>query len=139
MESSIDPRFSGLPDAATGADLASWQTDRDLIAMSRQAHRALLNRLTEELLDAVADGDSGAPEAFRLAAWLHGDLLPWTQDREATLDDDAARVALRSDIGVLSGLQSLLNGSHGKDAAKWARQIHRTASIMLARLEYLEG
>ncbi len=136
--SATQPRSSGWPDPLTGSDLSSWRTDADLIAMSRQAHRALLNRLTAELLDAVADGDSGVPEAARLAAWLRADLLPWTIDREEAIVDEVSRAALCSDRGVLTGLQSLLAGSHGPEAARWARQIHRTGAIMLARLEYLD-
>lgn len=109
--------------------------DPTLIAMSRQAHRAILNRLTAEVIDAVAEGASAVPEAARLVAWMHGDLLPWAHDRELTVVNEARRAALRSDRGVLMGLESLLTGSSGYEAANWTRQIHRTATIMLARME----
>jgi hypothetical protein len=110
-------------------------TDPTLIAMSRQAHRSILNRLTAEVIDAVAEGATGVPEAARLVAWMHGDLLPWARDREMAVVDEARRAALRSDRGVLMGLESLLTGASGYEAANWTRQIHRTATIMLARME----
>lgn len=135
------------PEAPATGDLAESTlrpstealADPVLIAMSRQAHRAILNRLTAEVLDAVAEGESAVPEASRLAAWIHADFLPWAQDRELQAADQSIRAALRSDRGMLMGLQSLLTGSRGYDAANWTRQIHRTATILLARLEYLEG
>ena len=99
----------------------------------------LLNRLTSELLEAVADGDWAVPETTRLSLWLRADLLPWAGDREQSVTDPAARAALRSDRGVLIGLANLLASAHGIEAAKWARQVHRTAMVLLARLEYLEG
>ncbi|MCB9411804.1 MAG: hypothetical protein H6525_03005 [Actinobacteria bacterium] len=122
----------GPPDSLT-------TTDPVLIAMSRQAHQAILNRLTAEVLDAVAEGDTAVAEAARLSAWLRADFLPWTKDRENQSSDQSVRAALRSDRGVLIGLESLLAGSHGYDAANWTRQIHRSATVLLARLEYLEG
>ncbi len=116
-----------------------FHTDPVLVAMSRQAHQAILNRLTAEVLDAVAEGDAAAREAARLAAWLRADFLPWVRDREKQTADSGLRDALRSDRGVLLGLESLLTGASSYDAANWTRQIHRSATIMLARLEYLEG
>lgn len=115
-----------------------FHTDPVLVAMSRQAHQAILNRLTAEVLDAVAEGDA-AREAARLAAWLRADFLPWVRDREKQTVDSGLRDALRSDRGVLVGLEGLLAGSSSYDAANWTRQIHRGATILLARLEYLEG
>lgn len=115
--------------AATAADVAT---------MARQANLAILNRLTSEVLDAVADGDSAVPEASRLALWLRVDLLPWAESRIVEAPDEHGRAALRSDCGVLSGLDSLLTGSSGIESARWTRQIHRTATILLARMEYLE-
>ena len=106
--------------------------------MSREAHLAILNRLTNELLVAVADGDTAVPEASRLAVWVRADLVPWAQDHAVDFPDEAGRAALKSDCGVLDGLDSLLTGASGAEAAQWARQIHRTATILLARLEYLE-
>lgn len=108
----------------------------DLLAMARQAHRATVTRLTKELLDAVADDSAAVPEAARLHAWLSADFLPWVLAQETLLDGDAARAAVRSDCGILTGLASLVNGSHGEDAAGWARQIHRTSLILLTRLDY---
>lgn len=125
--------------AALARTPAEVVTDPVLIAMSRQAHRAILNRLTAEVLDSVAEGESAVPEAARLAAWLHADFLPWAQDRELQAADQSIRASIRSDRGMLTGLESLLTGSSGYDAANWTRQIHRSATILLARLEYLEG
>lgn len=113
-------------------------TDAELLSMSREAHLAILNRLTNEVLAAVADGDSAVPEASRLAVWVRADLVPWAQARAGKYPDEAGQAALTSDCGVLDGLDSLLTGASGPEAAKWARQIHRTATILLARMEYLE-
>lgn len=107
----------------------------DRAAMFRQSLQLALDRLVADLLAATEDGDWGVTEAGHLATWVHAELLPWSLAAAETLDDAAARAALRSDQGVLTGLNSLLRGSHGDEAAKWARQIQRTGTIMITRLD----
>ncbi len=102
-----------------------------------ESMRFTLDRLVAEVVDAVADGMWGVPEASRLHAWLHVEFIPWCENRHeaAMAVEDAA--AIKSDCGLLTGLNSLLHGSRGQEASKWARQLHRTGTILLARLEYL--
>lgn len=136
---SVDPREQqrlALPDAAATAAL-SRDSDPTLAAMARDSHRLTLARLANEVLDAVDDGDSGVPEASRLHIWVRVELLPWAQEEQLAIVDESERAAVRSDFGVIVGLNSLLAGANHEDAAAWTRQLHRTALIMLARLDYL--
>lgn len=101
--------------------------------------RLTLERLCSELLDAVDDGDWGVREASRLHTWMRAELLPWFEQRESEADDLSTAAAIRSDRGVLVGLNSLLMGARGDEAAKWTRQISRVGLIALTRLELPPG
>jgi len=106
-----------------------------MATMERQSMRLTLERLCEELLTAVDDGDWGVREASRLHAWMRAEFLPWFEQRENEADDLATAAAIRSDRGVLLGLNSLLMGARGDEAAKWTKQIARVGMIALTRLE----
>lgn len=142
---SVDPRDrrqalqteAGRNCAETVATPSLDTTDPALAAMTREAHRLTLSRLVDEVLDAVEDGDSGVPESGRLHTWVRVEFLPWAQAENMSISDEAERAAVRSDIGVIVGLNSLLAGANHQDAAAWTRQLQRTALIMLARLDYL--
>ncbi len=128
---------AGAGTSSAGTSPAAAAADPALAEMARESHRLTLARLVDEVLDAVEDGDSAVPEAGRLHTWIRVEFLPWAQSENATITDDAERAAVRSDVGVIVGLNSLLAGANHEDAAAWTRQLHRTSLIMLARLDYL--
>ena len=112
---SVDPRDrrqalqteAGRNCAETVATPSLDTTDPALAAMTREAHRLTLSRLVDEVLDAVEDGDSGVPESGRLHTWVRVEFLPWAQAENMSISDEAERAAVRSDIGVIVGLNSL--------------------------------
>lgn len=128
----IDPLHETVAAAAP-----SRPVDPALAEMARQSYRLTLGRLAAEVLDAVADGDSGVPETGRLHTWVRVEFLPWIEEQHLDVEGEADRAALRSDIGVIVGLNSLLAGASRDDAAMWTGQLQRTALILLTRLDYL--
>lgn len=122
-------------DAAVRAQIMHDQAQR--LHMMRENMRLTLARLVADLLAATNEGDSGVPEAARLHAWVRGELLPWSDEVLFLAPESSHRDALRSDVGLISGLASLLSGSREEDAAKWGEQIGFAGAVLITRTEYL--
>ena len=124
----------GLP-VASASTAAPWTG-------SPSIYRALLSnlaRLSAEVINAVEDGTWAVPEASRLHAWVKSELVPWSQSREADIasSDPVAVAGVVSDRGLLIGLNSLLSGSRGRDAAQWADEIRTVGESLIARIAAL--
>ena len=121
----------------TTADVAAPWTGNPSIY---RALRANLNRLTAEVIDAVEDGTWAVPEASRLHAWIKSELVLWSQSREAEVatDDRAELASVVSDRSLLIGLNSLLSGSRGAEAAQWASEIKSVGLSLISRIEMLQ-
>ena len=121
-------------DAAVRARIMREQSAR--LSMMRENMRLTLARLVDDLLAATNEGDSGVPEAARLHAWVRGELLPWSDEVLFLAPESSHRDALRSDVGLISGLASLLSGSREEDAAKWGEQIGFAGAVLITRTEH---
>lgn len=91
-----------------------------------------LDRLVDEVVEAVDDGTWGAAEGARLHAWIRAELLPWAADmlRQAS---PGTRAVAGPALSRLAGLDAQLLGTYGASASHAASNLH-TAATTLIRL-----